>query len=126
MSPLAIVNVIILIGLVTFPALIEINKRALKGKNKTMNKIIMNGRKIHPIMGLVLIASGLVHGYLKLDGVLQLHTGLLLVLALMCNAVLGFIYKKKRKRPLAVAHRIVGVLIVVAFFVHYLNPWLLG
>jgi len=126
MSPLAIVNVVILIGLVSFPALIELNKRVLKGKNRTMNKIIMNGRKVHPVMGLVLIVSGMVHGYLKLDGVLQLHTGHLLVLALIGNAVLGFVFKKKRKRALALAHRLVGVLIVLAFFVHYLNPWLLG
>lgn len=120
-------NVLLLLYLVSFPVLLYVNKSVLKGKNKNLNKALKMGRKIHPYVGITLVISGFIHGYLKLGGQLMLHTGSLLLLALAINGVLGFIYKKnKKKRNLANLHRIIGFVIVGLFLLHYTNPWFFG
>lgn len=118
-------NIILLLYLLSFPVLLEINKRHFKGKNKSFNVVTRRGRAIHPYVGALLIISGAIHGYGKLDGELTLHTGSILLMLLILNGILGFIFKKTRKRNLALLHRSVGVAIVIAFFVHYLKPWLI-
>ncbi len=118
-------NVILLAYLVFFPIALEVNKRYLKGKNPNFNKGLKIGRKIHPFAGLTLIVSGALHGYLKLGGQLQLHTGSLVILALVTAGIIGFLYKKTKNRPLAMAHRLVGVLVVLLFALHYFFPWAL-
>ena len=123
MSLLAWVNVILLVYLALFPVIIEINKRVFKGKSKNFIKMMKYGRKIHPVAGILLIVSGLVHGYLMLEGNLIFHTGFLIVFLLVLNAVTGFIFKKKRIRKIALLHRITGVLIILSFLLHYFNPW---
>lgn len=123
MNYLAWFNVFLLIYLALFPLVIEANKRIFKGKNKNFNKTLKYGRKIHPIAGLVLITTGIIHGLIMLDGNLVFHTGLLVTLLLVINAIIGFTFKKTRNRKLAFVHRVIGVLIIVSFLLHYLNPW---
>lgn len=118
-------NIILLLYLLSFPILLEVNKRKFKGKNKSFNLVTRRGRAIHPYVGALLIISGAIHGYLKMGGVLTLHTGSILLMLLVLNGILGFLFKKTRKRNLALLHRSVGVAIVIAFFVHYLKPWLI-
>lgn len=118
-------NVALLVYLVSFPILIEVNKRYLKGKNAGFNQGLKMGRKIHPIAGLILIVSGAIHGYIKLGGQLQFHTGSLVILALVAAGTFGFLYKKTKKRPLAYVHRIAGFSVVLLFALHYFFPWAL-
>ena len=118
-------NIMLLLYLVSFPILLEVNKRHFKGKNKSFNLVTRRGRKIHPYVGILLIISGAIHGYLKLGGELTLHTGSILLMLLILNGILGFLFKKTRKRELALLHRSVGGVIVIAFFIHYLKPWLI-
>ena len=120
----SLINVVLLIYLVSFPVIIEVNKRVLKGKNKSFNQALKLGRKIHPIAGIVLIVSGALHGYWKMGGQFVFHTGSLLLLALLLNGILGFLYRKKRIKRLAMMHRIAGFIIVGLFLLHYINPWL--
>ena len=120
----SLINILLLIYLVSFPVIIEINKRFLKGKNKPFNKAMKMGRKIHPIAGIALVVSGALHGYLKMGGQFVFHTGTLLLLALLFNGFLGFLYRKKRIKRLAMMHRIAGFIIVGLFLLHYINPWL--
>ena len=119
----SLLNVILLLYLLSFPIVLEVNKRKLKGKNKKFNQMIKMGRKIHPFVGVALILSGALHGYLKMGGQFVFHTGSLLLMGLMLNGILGFIYKKKKKMVLALCHRIVGFLIIGLFLLHYLKPW---
>jgi len=123
MSPLVWFNIFLLVYLALFPVIIEINKRVFKGKNKNFNKSLKYGRKIHPFAGLLLIITGTIHGYLMLGTNLIFHTGVLLILLLISNAIIGFIFKKNRNRKLALTHRIIGVLIISSFLLHYFNPW---
>lgn len=116
-------NVLLLLYLVSFPILIEVNKKFLKGKNKNFNKGLKLGRKIHPYTGIVLILSGALHGYLKMGGRLMFHTGTLLLSVLVLTGIIGFIYKKKRVRNLALTHRTLGIIIVLLFLLHYFKPW---
>ena len=119
-------NVLLLLYLVSFSVLLYVNKSVLKGKNKNLTKALKIGRKIHPFVGITLVVSGFIHGYLKLGGQLMLHTGLLLLTALAINGVLGFMYKKKKKKDLSKMHRIIGFVIVGLFLLHYTNPWFFG
>ena len=119
-------NVLLLLYLVSFPVLLYVNKNVLKGKNKNLNKALKMGRKIHPFVGITLVISGFIHGYLKLGGQLMFHTGTLLLTALAINGILGFMYKKKKKKDLAKLHRIIGFVIVGLFILHYTSPWFFG
>ena len=119
----SLLNVLLLLYLVSFPILIEVNKKFLKGKNKNFNKGLKLGRKIHPLAGIVLVVSGAIHGYLKLGGNLSFHTGTLVLLALVITGCVGFIYKKKRLKSLALTHRTLGIIVVLTFLLHYFNPW---
>ena len=119
-------NILLLFYLASFPLLLYLNKHHLKGKNKRFNKALKYGRKIHPYAGITLILSGFLHGYLKMGGRLVFHTGTILLFALAVNAFLGFYYKKTRNKRFAFLHRIVGIVSVVLFLLHYINPWLLS
>jgi hypothetical protein len=116
-------NVILLVYLLSFPLALELNKRVFRGKKKKFNKALKMGRKYHPYAGITLIVSGLIHGLDKLGGTLRFHTGSLLLIILIINGFIGFMYKKKRNKKLATVHRIVGVVIAAAFLLHYINPW---
>jgi len=122
----SLINVLLLIYLLSFPLLLALNSKVLKGKNKDFNKALKMGRKIHPIVGVILVVSGLIHGYLKLGGQFMFHTGSLLIIALMLNGALGFYYKKNRNKKTAFMHRLVGFIILALFLLHYLKPWFFG
>lgn len=122
----SLINVLLLTYLASFPLLLYLNKEVVKGKNKNLNKALKTGRKIHPYVGIVLVISGLIHGYTKLGGQFMFHTGSLLLMALMANGFLGFYYKKKHNRKIATVHRALGFLIIALFLLHYLKPWFFG
>ncbi len=117
------INVLLLFSLLTFPALLWLNKHILKGKNKAMNAFIKKGRRIHPYIGITVIVLGALHGYSMLGGQFMFHTGSLLLLLFIANGILGFAYKKKKDRKLSKLHQAFGLLILLTFALHYLNPW---
>ena len=116
-------NVFFLALLVSFPIVLELNKKIFKGKNKIINKALKNGRKSHPYVGVVVISIGAIHGYSMLGLNFILHTGSVLLILLLINGILGFLYKRKRTKILRISHRIIGYLIILAFSLHYFNPW---
>ena len=71
-------------------------------------------------------AIGALHGYIMLGGRVNRHTGSILLLMLVINGGVGFYYKKSRNKAARKANIIIGLLIVLAFALHYLNPWLLS
>jgi hypothetical protein len=123
---MAWINVFLLFYLMTFPILLQVNTQYLKGKNKKLNKILKTGRKIHPVAGVLLICLGAFHGFQMLGGQFIFHTGSLLLIAVIINGLLGFLYKKLHNRKFARAHRLIGFVIYTLFLLHYFNPWLLS
>lgn len=117
------INVFLLALLASFPIMLELNKKVFKGKNKNINKLLKNGRKAHPYVGIVVILIGAIHGYSMLGLNFILHTGNVLLMLLLINGILGFLYKRKRTKLLRTSHRVIGYLIILAFLLHYLNPW---
>ena len=122
----SLINILLLAYLLSFPILLTLNKKVIKGKNKNLNKALKIGRKVHPIVGIVLVISGSIHGYSKLGGQFMFHTGSLLLMALILNGMIGFYYKKKHNRKIATVHRILGFTILALFLLHYINPWFFG
>lgn len=121
----SLLNILLLVFLLVFPVLIEANKRHYKGKSKALNQSILKMRKVHPFVGSALVLSGALHGYLKLGGQLRFHTGSVVLLVLILTGIMGFAYKKTKKRAMALVHRSLGILVVLALLWHYFWPWAL-
>jgi predicted ferric reductase len=90
-----------------------------KGKDKRVLALYKRVRVFHPIMGGVIIALGLIHGYMSL-GALRLHTGSLIVIALMLMAAVSLLgprvqFLKRRWRDI---HRYMGLSLWVLIFLH--------
>ena len=117
------INIILLLYILSFPLVISINKVFLRGKNKRYNRLIKYGRKIHPLAGIALIVSGALHGYNKLGSIFIIHTGPLLLAGLFLTGLIGYIYKLKKKRPLARLHVTMGLIVLLLFLIHYFLPW---
>jgi predicted ferric reductase len=76
--------------------------------------------KIHPVVGVTLVATALAHGWLALGTLFALHTGpllMLLLIAMMLVATLGKQYKMKNWIKI---HRTLDLLLVLTIIVHIL------
>ena len=115
-------NVVLLVIQLIPYLLVLLNKQFLKTKNETYRNVIKGLRKYHKQTGALLLITGIIHGYLALGGVLRLHTGTILYLALMFAAIVGFGFYKKKQKQLLKVHRTMALLLVVLFLVHLLTP----
>jgi len=86
------INVFLLALLASFPIMLELNKKVFKGKNKNINKLLKNGRKAHPYVGIVVILIGAIHGYSMLGLNFILHTGSVLLMLLLINSYFAHEY----------------------------------
>ncbi|SMP40457.1 hypothetical protein [Anoxynatronum buryatiense] len=99
----------------------------LKQKMKSNKKLIPIYRVVrvaHPVVGVVMILIGLLHGAMVL-GQLRLHSGSLVLMTLILMALVALAGNKlavfrKTWRPI---HRILGLLLVVLLLAHLLFPW---
>ncbi len=100
-------------------------KKLSKKPNPIYKKIYKILREIHPIFASVSIILGSYHGYLMLGG-LRLHTGSLIIMALifMLLTFLGGKTKSLRTKWRKF-HKVGGLVTVIAIFVHYFFPWLI-
>ena len=65
-SILGWLNALLLILMILPFILVRANKMIFKGKNKGLQSITKLLRKVHKQMGLVLVVTGITHGYLAL------------------------------------------------------------
>lgn len=73
-SILGWLNALLLILMILPFILVRANKMIFKGKNKGLQSITKLLRKVHKQMGLVLVVTGITHGYLALViALLALH-----------------------------------------------------
>lgn len=89
---------------------------------RTMKKFLQYGSKIHRFTGFILMATGILHGYLAL-GRITFHTGFILWLGI----VLLFVYyllRKFLKKRWVIFHRYTDFVVIVLFFIHFFVPWL--
>lgn len=78
-------------------------------------------RKIHKPIGILLIIIPPIHGYMAL-GALRLHTGLVLYLSALATAILGGIFYKTKKKSLFKFHKIMALITILLFLLHFFVP----
>ena len=93
----------------------RVGKEKVKGSMLLYQKM----RIIHPILGILIVGIGLVHGYLAL-GTIRLHTGLLVVIWIMLMgsvAIFGPRMKVLRKKWRNL-HREMGLVLLIFVIIH--------
>lgn len=111
------VNITLLVLIITHFILRRVNKYGFKNKNKFLRRISVFMSKIHPYITGLLLISAFFHGY-NLAGGIRLHSGYIAFAAILLQAYFGAIVKFKKKKPILVTHRIIGLLLVISVLVH--------
>lgn len=118
-SILGYLNLALMVSLL-FPFLLRrINRHAFHSKNLLLGEAASGFAKVHPYLGLILLLSALVHGYLAL-GIIMMHTGTVLGAAIILQNILGITFKLFRKPVLLKVHRPLGLLSVLFLLAHLL------
>ncbi len=83
-------------------------------------------QKSHPLTGLLMVVTGILHGYLALGQSLMMHTGLLLwigIIALLSIRLMGLVWKSFRKWR--IIHIGLDFLFWGLLILHLTQPWLI-
>lgn len=99
----------------------------VKEKMKTNKKLIPVYRKLrvlHPVVGVLMVAMGLVHGYMAL-GRIALHSGSLIVAALIAMALVALAGQRVKafRKDWRKVHRALGLLVFMLVLAHLIAPW---
>lgn len=108
------------VALITAMGLIyPLRMNYLKTKNKKLLAVYQKMRIIHPITGGMIIALGLIHGYMSL-GTIRLHTGLLIVIVLVIMAAIALLGPRTKflKKNWRVVHRYMGLVLWSSILLH--------
>jgi hypothetical protein len=118
---LGILN-ITLLAVMTSPLWLRVlNNNTLRLKGGTYGKVIKFLRAIHKPLGALILIIAAVHGYLAL-GVLRLHTGTILWLAIFITAGMGLSFYLFKKKSLFVWHKRMVLVVIVLLLVHLFFP----
>ncbi len=80
-------------------------------------------RKLHKPMAMILVATGLIHGWIAI-GTIRVHTGYLLWFSIVLNLML-YVYGKAFKKPKWIKfHRTMAGVIVCLLILHLWKPYL--
>lgn len=115
------INVIALTIVLSPFVLNFINRKAFKNKNMAIREIVKLLRKFHKPLGIILVVTGIVHGYMAL-GSLRLHTGTILYLSTLITGILGGAFYRTKKRAFFVWHKRLAFLSVALLLLHYFYP----
>ena len=109
---------IALIGVSFLPFILRrFRKHVLKKPNKQLNAILKFLSKIHPFIGMALLITSFIHGYLAV-GLIRLHTGYVawfLIVVMFAIRVWGKVSKSRYWLSL---HRAVAMLLLLALLLH--------
>ncbi|MCD6322169.1 MAG: hypothetical protein J7L77_04010 [Clostridiales bacterium] len=111
------VNITLLVLIITHFILRRVNKYGFKNKNKLLRRISAFMSKVHPYLTGLLLISAFFHGF-NLAGGIRLHSGYIAFVAILLQASFGTLVKFKKKKPILITHRIIGLLLVASVFVH--------
>ena len=98
--------------------------RVLSGKGKKSKayiKTVRFLRTLHKPLGVALLLSAVVHGYLAL-GVLRLHTGTIAGALLILAVALGAVFFLSRNKDVFAWHKAVVMAFVIMLIVHLAAP----
>jgi hypothetical protein len=83
-------------------------------------------KKYHKLSGILLIITGIIHGYLALNGNIYLHTGMILWLGIILMFLMYWLGKMPTFKKIWVRwHRYLGFILIILLLIHLINPWLL-
>lgn len=115
------INVVILGILVTPYFLKYLNKHFFKTKSKRFFRVLKLFRTFHKLLGLLLIVTGIIHGYMAL-GSLRLHTGTVLYVFIFVTGAFGGSFYKTKKKVFFIWHRRLALFTLALFLLHLLAP----
>lgn len=98
-----------------------LNRKLFKNKSKEIRDLVKTLRKIHKPLGLVLIFTGIIHGYMALGG-LRLHTGTLLYISLILTGAMGGSFYRTKKKKFFTWHKRFAALTVGLLILHLVYP----
>lgn len=113
------VNIGLLTLIISHFILRRINKYGFGNKNKFLRKISIFMSKIHPYLTGVLVITAFLHGY-NLAGGIRLHSGYIAFLVILMQAIFGVLVKYRKKKPILITHRIIGIALVASVITHVL------
>lgn len=120
-SVLGFTNIVLLTAMTAPFWLRLLNERFFHKKGGTYGKVIKTLRMLHKPLGAVIIIIAAIHGYLAL-GSIRLHTGLLVLLALLVTATLGGSFFLIKKKPLFIWHRRMVLVVLFLLLIHLIYP----
>lgn len=118
-------NVILFVTILLPFLLRKANQHLFMNKNKALSLLLKKLRKVHKPLGLLLIFSAAIHGYLAL-GTLRLHTGTLLFTSILITATFGGAFYRLKKRRLFFFHRLMVIFSAFLLLLHLLFPGLIS
>lgn len=113
-----VVALLVLTGAYWFP---RFNRSILRLKATSAVDIIKGLRRIHKPLGLALLITAPLHGYLAL-GAFRLHTGTLVYLSLFLTALAGGSFYRTKKKFLFKLHKTMALITVLLLILHLVNP----
>lgn len=112
------VALLFLTGAYWFPRL---SRSILKVKTSSAVEVNKGFRKIHKPLGLTLLITAPLHGYLAL-GAFRLHTGTLVYLSLFLTALAGGSFYRTKRKFLFKLHKTMALITVLLLLLHLVNP----
>ena len=115
------INAIALIILVSPFALSFMNKKIFSNKNNQIRNLVKFTRKFHKPLGIILIVTGIAHGYMAL-GSIRLHTGSILYISTLLTGALGGSFYRTKKRAFFIWHKRMAFVSVALLLLHLVFP----
>lgn len=115
------INGIALIILVLPFALNFMNRKIFRNKNIQIRSLVKFIRKFHKPLGIILIVTGIAHGYMAL-GSIRLHTGSILYISTILTGALGGSFHRTKKKIFFIWHKRMAFLSVALLLLHYFYP----
>lgn len=103
-----------------------LNNWTFKTRDKRFFALLKFLRKLHKVLGLLLAAVALYHGFMALGGRIRLHTGLLAYAAFLLTALLGIWHHFRKNKTVFKVHKATALAGFLFFALHLLEPWALG
>lgn len=114
-------NVIILLLLIA-PCILSLYNKLLHKASFKLLFIILSLKRFHKGLGILLLFTPLVHGYMALNE-MPFHTGSLLYLFILLTIIHGAIYSQFRKKLHFNLHKILAIISIFLFLLHLSFPW---
>ena len=103
-----------------------LNNWTFKTKDKRFFSLLKFLRKLHKVLGLLLAAIAIAHGYLALSGQIRLHTGLLVYAGFIVTVILGIWHYRTKNKKVFKAHKAMVLVSFLLLLLHLIKPWALG